>query len=259
VGIIGNQNRCIEEARGELIAIYHDHDLYHPDLLWRSVDLLERYPRVGIVCSAVHLVDAVNIDRIVHTYRESWPEVVSGKRLVKRLTVRWDSPVAAPTAIVRRVCYDEVGRFSTEIGLGADRELYLRILSRWDLGYVSEPMAFLRMRDTKHPMDAERFWQTLHDHVKIQRTYIDEAFGSLSVRRRFEHVRWRVKRQFEFWKAALWAHAKGFTQISNEGVRAFERQGLTKSAALLNKANELAVVSRTLSWALRAYKACRSL
>jgi glycosyltransferase involved in cell wall biosynthesis len=258
VGLFGNQNRCIEEAQGDLIAIYHDHDLYHPDLLRRSVALLERYPRVGMVCAAVHLVDPVNTEKIVCSYCESWPEVVSGHELVRRLTVRWDSPVAAPTAIVRRACYDEVGRFSTEIGLGADRELYLRILSRWDLGYISEPMARIRNRDANRAINAEEFWQTLHDHVKIQRTYIDRTFATSALRRALEYRRWRVKRLYEFWKAALWAEAKGFSHISREGIRAFDRQHLARCARILAIVNESRFTSRALSCALKAYKACRS-
>lgn len=254
VGIIGNQNRCIEEARGDLIAIYHDHDLYHPDLLRRSVALLDQYPDVGIVCAAVHMIDPIHTDKIIQTYRESWPEVVSGRDLVKTLTVRWDSPIAAPTAIVRRACYDCVGKFASDIGLGADRELYIRILSHWNLGYISEPMALLRIRDSSHGIDAQQFWQGLHDHVRIQRTYIDQTFVSSAFRRRIEYQRLRIKRLYEFWKAALWAQAKGFTHVSSMGVRAFEKERLIKSAWMLGKANELALVSRTLSWTLKVSK-----
>ena len=44
VGQIENQNRCIEEAAGEIIAIFHDDDIYHPDILRRSLAMLDKYP-----------------------------------------------------------------------------------------------------------------------------------------------------------------------------------------------------------------------
>src|SRR3954463_3838495 len=49
-GLILNQNRAIELATGELIAIYHDDDFYHPDIVRRSIEVLDANPRVGVVC-----------------------------------------------------------------------------------------------------------------------------------------------------------------------------------------------------------------
>lgn len=236
VGHVENHNRCLEEARGDVIAIYHDHDLYDRDLVRRSVELLAANPQVGMVCCAVHLVDPTCPERIIRTFAEDWPPVVSGLELRNRLLHRWPSPIPAPTAMVRRACYEQCGGFRPEFGLAADRELWIRILRCWDLGYIAEPLA--RLRDGEKPegfdhVRALNIWKTIENHARIQRTHLEGEFAGAKLRLWFERRRLHAKVFAEMWRQAVWSLAKGHEEVIRTGIPAFADAGLNGSAGVL--------------------------
>lgn len=245
---IENFNRAIQEARCSWIALYHDDDFYHPDILRRSVEILQNNPRVGVVCAAVHSVDPVNPDRILATHIESWPEVMPGGKISKILAVRWDSLIAAPTALVRRSVYENMGGWRSEYGDPADRELWLRVFTNWDLGYIREPMASLRARVDHGGVNARRIWENLQSQVRIQEFYIGVAFRNSFGRCVFERCRLRAQCQREFWKTALWSIARGHTEVTLEAIRVFREEGLVSSAKILERMQN----SRSLKALLRA-------
>jgi glycosyltransferase involved in cell wall biosynthesis len=57
-GIYENANAGIAAAQGEMVAIYHADDVYHPTIVEREVDFLLRYPEVGAVFCADVFVNA---------------------------------------------------------------------------------------------------------------------------------------------------------------------------------------------------------
>jgi glycosyltransferase involved in cell wall biosynthesis len=233
-----NINRCVGEARFDLIAIYHDDDLFHPDLLRRSVEILDAHPRVGMVCAAIHAVDALDPRRILATYIESWQTVSPGHEIARDLTRRWDCPVNTPTALVRRSVYEDVGLWRPDFGDPSDREFWLRALNRWDLGYISEPMALLRDWRNQRRMSAEVFWHSLRMHVQVQRMNIDVFFGASRTRALRERQRLRRQRFGRFWQAALWAIANERPDVVRAGVLAFQEEGLSMSAKVLQRIHD---------------------
>ena len=44
LGLVGNWNRCLEEASGEYVNIFHQDDVMAPDNLRRKVELLDQQP-----------------------------------------------------------------------------------------------------------------------------------------------------------------------------------------------------------------------
>src|SRR5688572_26768997 len=56
LGLYGNWNRAIGLARGEYIALFHDHDEYAPTAVARAVEVFQRSARVGMVHVGVEIV-----------------------------------------------------------------------------------------------------------------------------------------------------------------------------------------------------------
>jgi glycosyltransferase involved in cell wall biosynthesis len=257
-GLILNQNRAIEEGKGDVIAVFHDHDLYHPDLVRRSMEILENNPRVGIVCSAIHMVDPDSPDKIHSTDIMSWKPISPGSVIRRELLHRWDSPVAAPTAMVRRQCYQEAGVFKPEFGGGADRELWLRILRNWDLGYIREPMA--RLRDRKRiirfsPEQAREHWFSLKGQVLIQRVHLEHEFVDAPIHRLFERRRLRAKQFSEYWRAGIWAVAKGGNdEFLHYALEAFNDARMPVSAFLLRRLYHSKIAHSTFASAIQLCK-----
>jgi glycosyltransferase involved in cell wall biosynthesis len=259
VGLILNQNRAIEEARGELVAVYHDHDLYDLDLVRRSVEIFEANPNVGVVCSAIQLVDPDNPDQVYRTDVMPWHEVTPGRSVRGLLLHEWNSPITAPTAMVRRKWYHVAGAFRPEFGGGADREMWLRIFRHCDLGYIAEPLA--RLRDRKkirsfNRTQADYHWNTLKGQVRIQAVHLESEFADSPGRRSLERQLLRYMQFTEFWKWALWAVAQGDnTEFLNVAVAAFRDTGMDISARLLDFCRRSRFAARSIAAVFQVYKA----
>jgi glycosyltransferase involved in cell wall biosynthesis len=57
LGMVGNWNRCLAEARGELIANLCDDDLMLPDRLARQVAIFDAHPETGVVHGDAEMID----------------------------------------------------------------------------------------------------------------------------------------------------------------------------------------------------------
>jgi glycosyltransferase involved in cell wall biosynthesis len=229
VGQIENQNRCIEEAAGEIIAIFHDDDIYHPDILRRSLAMLDKYPNVGLVCSAVHWLDHATMRR-AWTDIQPWQEMMPGREMVARLLRHWNSRIMSPTTVVRRACYDTCGKWRRQY-VAADRELWMRILLKWDLGYIREPMASLGLPAPGRGVDG--IWDGLLGHSEMHHRMIADLYrpGTREYTREWWH--WNLVRRIEFWRMALWALKKRKADVVAAGVKAFRQEGLNTAALLL--------------------------
>jgi hypothetical protein len=257
-GLILNQNRAIEAAHGEYISIYHDDDIYHPEIVKRSVEILDRHPRVGVVCSAVYMVEPDAPEKARSLDRMSWKPIMPGHVMRRELLHRWDCRIPAPTTMVRRKCYEQAGAYKPEFAGGADREMWLRILRNWDLAYISEPMARLRHHfkiGRFTAAQAERHWTDLKGHVEIQRHHLEQEFRDAPLRLRVELQRLRLKRFKEFWRWGMWAVAKGNNdEYLNTALTAFRDAGMRRSATILEQLYRSEVAHSACAGALHLYR-----
>jgi glycosyltransferase involved in cell wall biosynthesis len=179
VGSIPNWNRCLEEGRGEFVAICHDDDVYDADFLRRGVEMLEAHPDMAFVHTAYHVVDAAGRRRRTfraHPTDAVWP----GRDVFLRYLAR-SHDVVMSTVIARRRCYAAVGRFIPEL-LCADFDMWLRLALRGDIGYVATPLVSYRVHvsershgeSTTGRMDAGRWYR---ENEAIVRRAVREARG----------------------------------------------------------------------------------
>jgi glycosyltransferase involved in cell wall biosynthesis len=259
VGLIHNQNRCIEEASGEIVAIYHDHDFYHPDLVKRSMELLAEHPAVGVVCSAVHLVDMDDPDHVLATLIEPWGRVNSGRKMRRQLLREWSCRIMAPTAMARKACFERVGGFIPEFGGGCDRELWLRIFRFWDFGYLNEPLARLRERPRLQrkmsSAQAAEHWFSQEGHAAIQKHHLEQEYAGSRVRLFLEDRRLTLAKIDNCWKTALWAVANDEWEVSKRAGGVFRELNMPVSEALWNWLERSGLAQSCVQRGVVAYRA----
>lgn len=145
VGIYANWNALLREARGEFVAIYHDHDVYLPSILERSAARLEADTDMAMVHTAVVMVD--DALKPLQVDVRPLPETIPGGDFRRLLVGMAHSPVMAAATLVRRTAYEAVGPFDdSRYGLGCDKEMWFRLASVGSIGYIREPQAFIRAR-----------------------------------------------------------------------------------------------------------------
>jgi glycosyltransferase involved in cell wall biosynthesis len=135
------RNTGVAHASGDYIAFLDDDDTWLPEKLAIQVNVLDRCPaRVGGVYTGYHRID-IETGAIIAT-------VPAEKRGNIYAELRGQNWVGSPSAVLlRRECFDKVGRFDEEIKFGVDYDMWIRI-SRWfDFEVVNEPL----MRYAVHP------------------------------------------------------------------------------------------------------------
>lgn len=191
-GLYANFNYGISLARGEYVAIYHDHDIYLPNIIERSVELLERYPSASFVHTGLLLIDDGN--HPVGVDVRPFPELLAGSDARKLMSDRWHSPVMAATAMVRRSAYECVGPYRfDEFGLGCDLHMWFELCAIGDIAYVRDPQALIRVRQ-KGQATATFRWEQVKKSIRMHRDHLDSQYSTLSVSRLRRQLRFVLER-----------------------------------------------------------------
>jgi hypothetical protein len=182
---------------------------------------------------------------------------MDGRAIRRLLLHRWPSPLPAQTAIVRRACYELVGGFRPECGLPCDRDLWIRILRDWDLGYIAEPLARLRDAEPVGSFDArgaEGVWQLVRDHLKIDSDHLGTEFEGRPFQLWWEWKRARVRAWRQCWQRAIWALSKPHPEVCRAAPRAFRDAGFGFSARAFSALAQSAFAGAALGSLLRLYR-----
>jgi glycosyltransferase involved in cell wall biosynthesis len=133
-GEAASRNAGVAHAGGEYIAFLDDDDTWLPEKLAMQVELLDRCPaRIGGVYTAYDRVD-IKTGAIISTV----PAEKRGNIYGELRAQNW---VGCPSAVmVRRECFDKVGRFDEQIKFGVDYDMWIRISRFYDFEVLNLPL-----------------------------------------------------------------------------------------------------------------------
>ena len=198
IGLYGNHNFCLDQARGELLCVFHDHDEHDPMILEAYVDFLTAHPRVGVVCSDWELIDEQGRPIGLRVYPVA--EVTPGLSYIEQTMRSGQSSIGIPGAMIRRralgdIRIDEQGR----LGFG-DFVMWFKLAERWDVGHVRRRL--WRWRQERQMQSARTITSMAQDYEDNCLAYCDDH-----LRRWPQHVelmlRWRrLVRRYLFWALA---------------------------------------------------------
>lgn len=130
------RNRCIREARGELLAWLDADDFWEPHHIETVAGLLDRHPDAGAAFGAVRLCGAA---RGVVT-----PRFPPGKPVDARWEAFWRTAGPQMAAVTRRDAVLAVGGYSETLRSGNDFDLFMRLARRYPLVCTHEVTANYR-------------------------------------------------------------------------------------------------------------------
>lgn len=90
IGLVGNHNFVIKQAKGELFKWASDDDLYARDLLRRCVDALDEYPQVVLAHSKTAMIDSAGTVIMLYDYRVAVDSAQAPERFRSMLFDGWD-------------------------------------------------------------------------------------------------------------------------------------------------------------------------
>ncbi|MFC2010541.1 glycosyltransferase [Chloroflexota bacterium] len=141
-GSVECQNLGIELAKGEFISILHDDDMLTPLFLERSLARITMNPKAGMVFSSVTFID--EDENAIGTEQFAKKDISLKAPLLFRKLLRDCPIIRTPSVMIRKSCYDDIGYFETGIRCIIDWDMWLRISLKYDVEYISMPLALYR-------------------------------------------------------------------------------------------------------------------
>jgi glycosyltransferase involved in cell wall biosynthesis len=192
LGQFPNMNRCIELARGELVAIYHSDDVYEPTMVAEEVAFLQAHPEAGAVFTLDSWIDG-NGNRYGETVLPA--DLPDGPcftldDLLPVLLRRKNCVLRGPTFMGRASVLSEVGDFeATKYDIAGDLDYYLRVAAAHPIGIVRKPLMRYR-QDVTQVSRTYNHLRTFEEHyfAVIDRCLEQEGAGvHLDARSRIEY------------------------------------------------------------------------
>lgn len=135
LGLYGNHNFCLEQARGEFLCFCHDHDERNLRLVSEYMALMREHPRVGVVCSDWEIIDEQG--RCIGVRDFAVPRVMPGLSYIGETIRTGRSSIGAPGALIRRAALRDT-RFDERAPIGfGDFLVWFPIAERAAVGHVA--------------------------------------------------------------------------------------------------------------------------
>jgi glycosyltransferase involved in cell wall biosynthesis len=157
-GVCVAVNASIQRSTGEYLAMLSSDDLFLPGKLARQAEFLDLHSDIGAVFGYPMFIDSAGgqlsddetyyggVFRVRNRSREEW---------LRHLFVHGNM-LCSSTALVRRSCYDNVGLFNPALAQVPDLEMWVRLLKRYQIHVIDEPLAAFRILDEEKNASAPR-------------------------------------------------------------------------------------------------------
>ena len=176
LGLVGNANHCLDQAKGEYISILHHDDMMMPDNLERKVQVLNENPNVGFVHSDIMLINPQKEVIASNIWEEDTRRdyIKNGFEVFQRYVLKM--PLAASifigAVLARRSCYQHVGTFNPKFLHCNDSEMWLRMMLFYDVACIGIPLVKYRV----HPFSTSTAWG---DYTSVP--YLQEHYEAASL------------------------------------------------------------------------------
>lgn len=136
-GIITSFNRCRDEVRGEYALLLCADDMLTPGALARAVDFMDSHPRAVMAYGpTVDFLDLGDVDQAIYEGRKSDPIVYQGLDWIERRCRAATNPIRTPEVVMRSSALEVAGRLDTSLPFTSDLNMWLRLATHGDVGYL---------------------------------------------------------------------------------------------------------------------------
>ena len=148
LGMPSNANFAVSNCSRKYVALLHHDDIYSFYLLENWVELLVKYSSIGFVFNSYKSYDTN------HIFSEDFTECTNGKYFLKEILLKKWGCVVRGTAMIRRKAWIDANGMNPKYDLLSDIDLWMKISSKCDVGYIKNPLISFRHEQAKdYPLE----------------------------------------------------------------------------------------------------------
>jgi glycosyltransferase involved in cell wall biosynthesis len=193
------RNRGLEQAKGEFVCFLDGDDLYHPDKIHNSLEVLQRHPAIDMVFHDVKFMNEEGTEQTV-TYLQAanFAERVlsKSKRLGEAkffcderalfffMCTTVTSILMSSVLIRRKRLTAEDMFFPEDLTIGEDIDLWFRLVKSGGVAYIDRPLSYYRI----YPLSVtKRSDRNIYDPVSAHIKNYKRNAGFLDAYQRIEY------------------------------------------------------------------------
>ena len=158
-GVADNWNNALKNSSGQYIKMLFQDDCLYPDCIEKMVSLAKKHTELGLIFSLrdpIYEKDIINdyktksiIDFILNQkkYLGNISTIQDGRDLLKnKYLLSGDNIIGEPSnVLIKKNVFNEIGYFNPQIIQFIDLEMWYRILLRYKIGFINEPLTGFRI------------------------------------------------------------------------------------------------------------------
>lgn len=155
IGLEGNWNKALAEARGTFIKLLPADDFLHPDCLEKQVQVFSKPGNEQIVlASCGRDIVGPNSQKLMTRHFPGPARLISGSSAIQIVIRSGTNPLGEPGALCfRRETLLQAGRFDDSLLYVIDIDLWLKVLLMGDLYITPEPLCAFRLSPGSHSIE----------------------------------------------------------------------------------------------------------
>lgn len=172
------KRKCLDEAKGEFIAVLNSDDMFLPDKLEKQVKFLDQHQNIGAVFSYAQIIDEegneftnenhfyFNIFKQPNRTRFEW---------LNRFFYEGNC-LCHPSVLIRRECYDSLGYYDSRYAQLPDLDFWIRLCMKYNIHIMPEDLIRFRIRDNDLNVSGSgieskirHLWESVH----VLRNYLN--------------------------------------------------------------------------------------
>ncbi len=154
------RNKGIKMSKGKYVVWQDSDDISLPGRLKKQVNFMEKNPEVGI-CGSFMQIFTDEKDLNIRKYSTEDEDL--------RKDIFKYSPIAQPTAIIRKECYEKVGYYDDRYDATQDLDMTFRIGNEFKLANI--PEVLIRYRVHPDSVTYKKLKKQIKNALRIRRKY----------------------------------------------------------------------------------------
>lgn len=179
LGLVGNWNSCLSQARGEFIKyVFADDFLTSPEALGKLLAAFESGRSIALAGSSRNFVDARGaLMQNVCPFRDD--AIIPGTEAITRCLAAQKNLIGEPTAVMFRKKLAARG-FNPAYAQIVDEEMWFHLLEQGDFAHIKEPLCAFRIHPSQQSARNTNTRSAIDDIFRLNAEYLYKDYVKIN-------------------------------------------------------------------------------